>query len=85
MNNVEIYTKNGCIFCLKAKFLLWRMKTSYNEINVTHDANTFSQMKERSQRRTVPQIFINDHHVGGYDDLAAAKRSGQLKELLSAS
>lgn len=84
MSHVEIYTKNGCIFCLRAKFLLWRMKAKYEEINVTHDANRFSEMQKRSQQRTVPQIFINDRHIGGSDDLAAAKRSGQLKKLLSA-
>ncbi len=84
MSRVEIYTKNGCIYCLRAKFLLWRMKAKYDEINVTHDANKFAEMRQRSQQRTVPQIFINDQHIGGSDDLAAAKRSGQLKALLNA-
>lgn len=59
------------------------MKAKYDEINVTHDAEKFAEMKQRSQRQTVPQVFINDEHIGGSDDLAAAKRSGKLLELLS--
>ena len=84
MNRVEMYTKSGCIFCLKAKFLLWRMKTQYEEIDVTLDADKFAEMQKRSQRRTVPQVFINGKHIGGSDDLSAAKRSGELATLLSA-
>jgi len=85
MSSVEIYTKAGCIFCLKAKFLLWRMKAKYQEIDVTQDANKFAEMQERSQRRTVPQVFINGKHIGGADDLSAAKRNGALATLLNAN
>lgn len=85
MSHVEIYTKIGCVFCLRAKFLLWRMKAKAVEIDVTTDTEKFAEMQRRSQRHTVPQVFINGQHIGGSDDLAAAKRSGKLKELLNAN
>ncbi len=82
MNHVEIYSKKLCIYCLRAKFLFKRMGVAYQVIDVTHDSEKLSEMHSRSKRSTVPQIFINGRHIGGSDDLAKAKRSGELNSYL---
>ena len=83
MTNIEIYTKNYCPFCASAKHLLTTKGVSFTEYDVTYDAEGQQEMIQRSQRLTVPQIYIGGHHVGGYDDLAAADRSGELDRLLA--
>lgn len=83
MANVEIYTKSWCGFCARAKEHLDRKGVSYREIDVTTDAVKEAEMVNRSNRYTVPQIFIDGHHLGGSDDLLAAETSGRLDRLLS--
>jgi glutaredoxin 3 len=63
--------------------LLDHKGVSFNEISVDHDPTKRTEMMERSGRRTVPQIFIGEHHVGGCDDLFALERNGELDELLA--
>ncbi|MGQ7848323.1 glutaredoxin 3 [Granulosicoccus sp. 3-233] len=82
MNNIDIYTKTYCPFCKRAKALLDAKGVSYRELEVSTDQALQQQMRERSGRRTVPQIFINNHHIGGSDDLIDANNSGLLDELL---
>ena len=82
MNTIEIYTKPLCPFCHRAKALLDKKGESYREIDVSTNPDALAQMIERSQRRTVPQIFINEQHIGGSDDLQDAQRNGLLDELL---
>jgi glutaredoxin 3 len=73
-----------CPFCSAAERLLKSKGVSEIEkIRVDLDASRLQEMMAITRRRTVPQIFIGDHHVGGFDDLAALDRSGQLDELLS--
>ncbi len=83
MANVEIYTKSWCPFCARAKQHLDARGVSYEEIDVITDVLREMEMVERSNRHTVPQIFIDEHHVGGSDDLLAADRSGELDRLLA--
>ena len=83
MTNIEIYTKDYCPFCARAKHLLTTKGVSFTEYDITHDVEGQQEMIERSQRRTVPQIFINGYHVGGNDDLVAANQSGELDKLLA--
>ncbi|KOR30211.1 glutaredoxin [Achromatium sp. WMS2] len=83
MSSVLMYCTANCPFCLRAKNLLKRKGIAYTEIPVDHDPEQMQIMMQRSKRRTVPQIFIGDHHVGGYDDLAAADAGGELDELLA--
>ncbi len=73
MPNPEIivYSKANCPYCDRAKQLLDSRGLPYQEIRVDLDSEQLAIMLERSQRRTVPQIFINGHHVGGFDDLSA--------------
>ncbi len=82
MANIEMYTKPWCPYCSRAKYLLDQKGVEYNEIDVTLDPRLENEMKVRSQRKTVPQIFINDVHIGGSDDLISAERSGQLDSLI---
>jgi len=80
---VEIYSSALCGFCTRAKMLLDHKGVSFNEISVDHDPTKRAEMMERSGRRTVPQIFIGEHHVGGCDDLFALERNGELDGLLA--
>jgi len=82
MNNIDIYTKSYCPFCTRAKALLDAKGVSYRELEVSTDQALQQQMRTRSGRRTVPQIFIGDHHIGGSDDLIDANNSGLLDKLL---
>ena len=83
MSTVEIYTKDYCPYCHRAKTELTQKGVDYREIDVTTDAVKEMEMVQRSGRHTVPQIFINDYHVGGSDDLQDAERSGLLDRLLT--
>lgn len=85
MANIIIYTKSQCPYCDWAKELLDAKKATYSEIRVDLDSNKLEEMIRLSGRRTVPQIFINDQAIGGFDDLSALAKSGQLDKLLSGS
>jgi thioredoxin reductase (NADPH) len=82
MKEVTIYTKDYCGFCAQAKALLQAKGVTFTEIDVTEDIAREAQMIDRSGRRTVPQIFIDGAHVGGFDDLAALDAKGELDPLL---
>jgi NADH-dependent peroxiredoxin subunit F len=82
MANIEIYTKEWCPYCAKAKALLKSKGLSYQEVNVTSDEALQQEMVTRSGRRTVPQIFLDGESVGGYDDLANFNATGELDRRL---
>ncbi len=85
MNQVVIYTTQLCGYCHAAKRLLSEKGVSFAEIDVSGDPGRRAEMMQRANgRRTVPQIFIGDVHVGGFDDLAVLDRSGKLDPLLAA-
>lgn len=79
MDNVTIYSSDTCGYCVMAKRLLSSKGITPIEINVSRNSEMRGEMVTRSGRRTVPQIFIGDRHVGGYDDLLALDRQGGLK------
>ncbi len=79
---VTVYVSDWCPYCQRAKALLTQKNVDFSEINVEDDAKLREEMIARSNRRTVPQIFIGDTHVGGCDDLFELDRSGQLDRLL---
>ena len=84
MAKVEIYTWRTCPFCVRAKALLDRKGVSFNEISVDGDEPARDAMADRGNgRRSVPQIFINDRHIGGCDELYALERAGDLDALLA--
>ena len=82
MQPVEIYTTPLCGYCHAAKRLLEGKGVPYAERDVSRDRALRAEMERRSGRRTVPQIWIGETHVGGYDDLAALERAGRLAPLL---
>jgi glutaredoxin 3 len=82
MNTVTMYTSSHCGFCQMAKRLLAQRGITLQELNIDTSDATRAEMIQRTGRRTVPQIFIGERHVGGYDDLALLERSGQLDALL---
>ena len=83
MAKIEIYTTPFCGYCARAKGLLDRKGAAYEEMDVMMDEKKRAEMRERSKRSTVPQIFINGQHIGGSDELAALEQAGKLDPLLA--
>jgi glutaredoxin 3 len=84
MAKVEIYTWNTCPFCRRAKDLLDAKDVDFTEYDITGDDAAREKMVERTRGpRTVPQIFINDNHIGGCDDLHLLEEKGELNALLA--
>jgi len=82
---VKIYTTPYCPYCVRAKRLLERKGVPYEEIDVANDDQARIELAERTGRRTVPQIFIGQDHVGGSDDLHALEEQGKLDAMLGRS
>ncbi|HGG59584.1 MAG TPA: glutaredoxin 3 [Gammaproteobacteria bacterium] len=80
--SITVYTSAFCPYCNWAKKLLDAKNASYEEIRIDQDHDQARIMVERAGRTSVPQIFIGDYHVGGYDDLAAMDRAGELDPML---
>jgi glutaredoxin 3 len=83
MTEVTVYTTSTCPYCRSAKALLNSKNITFNEINVERDMKLRTEMMNKSGRRTVPQIFIGQHHVGGFDDMAKLDREGKLMGLFA--
>ncbi|MDD3019658.1 MAG: glutaredoxin 3 [Alphaproteobacteria bacterium] len=84
MAKVEVYTTDYCPYCTRAKQLLDMKDVDYAEIDVSSDDVARIALVQKAQgRRTVPQIFINDKPIGGYDDMRALEDSGDLDKLLA--
>lgn len=83
MQNVVIYSKSWCPFCVQAKRLLQSKQVAFTEIDVERDPGKMQEMMTNSGRRTVPQIWVGDTHIGGCDDLFAAEQTGRLNQLLA--
>ncbi|MBP6682997.1 MAG: glutaredoxin 3 [Halioglobus sp.] len=82
---VVMYSTRFCPYCMRARALLDGKGVSYTDIGVDGRPELRRQMVERSGRYTVPQIWIGEQHVGGYDDIALLDRQGRLDQLLSAA
>lgn len=82
MKSVRMYTTGSCPFCVMAKRLLSQKGVTVEEVRVDSDAEQRDQMMRTTGRRTVPQIFVGETHVGGFDDLSAMDRAGKLDPLL---
>jgi glutaredoxin 3 len=83
MAKVEIYTTPWCGYCARAKGLLEKKGVAYEEMDVMEDGPKRTEMRTRSKRSTVPQIFINGQHIGGSDELAELEREGKLDAMLA--
>ncbi len=84
MQDVVMYTTPFCGFCYLAKKLLAGKRVEFTEINVMMAPGKREEMVSRSGRRTVPQIFIGETHVGGFEDLEELEQAGRLDPLLEA-
>jgi glutaredoxin 3 len=82
MPKVEIYTTLWCPYCHAAKSLLHQKGVAYEEVDAQDSAARMAMIQRAHGRRTVPQIFIGDRHVGGYTDMAMLEREGKLDPLL---
>ena len=82
MPEILIYTTNICPYCVMAKRLLEKKGASYTEINVDTQTGLREEMMRKTKRRTVPQIYIGDLHVGGFDDLYTLEQQKKLDTLL---
>ncbi len=85
MSKVVIYTTSYCPYCFRAKALLISKNVGFKEIDVTDDPTRRAEMEHLSARRTVPQIFIDDQPIGGYDDVRRLDTTGELDRLLGQS
>jgi len=85
MAEVKIYTTNWCGYCRSAERLLDKKAVKYENKDVTSDAATRRWLADITGRTSVPQVFINGKAVGGYDDIAALDRRGELDKLLAES
>lgn len=83
MSQVLIYTTKICPYCIMAKRLLDRKGAAYTEINVDGKPELREELETKTRRRTVPQIYIGDFHVGGFDELYALDKQNKLDALLS--
>lgn len=82
MATVVMYSTGYCPYCMRARELLNSKKIAFQEIRIDEEPGKRDEMIFRSNRRTVPQIFIDGQHIGGCDDLYALEAQGQLDELL---
>lgn len=84
--NVEIYTWMTCPFCIRAKLLLWWKGVDFTEYKIDGNDTARNNMAQRANgKRTVPQIFVNDSHLGGCDDIYELDAKGELDSLLAQS
>ena len=83
MKNIVMYTGPLCNFCDAAKRLFTRNKLSYKEIDIsTKDGIRDEMIKKANGKRTIPQVFFDEYHVGGYEELRALEKNGELNNLL---
>jgi glutaredoxin 3 len=82
MPEVVVYLTPYCPYCVRAEALLERKGVTYHAIDVGNNPALWAEMEAKSRRNTVPQIFIDDYHVGGFDDMAALDAEGRLDPLL---
>ena len=83
MKKITMYTGPFCNYCEAAKRLLTRNNAPYNEIDISKVAGAADEMiKKANGKRTIPQIFFDDQHIGGYDEVRALEKENKLHELL---
>ncbi len=83
--SVTVYSGPACPFCVRAKELLKKKGVAFTDIDVKADSAKMEEMRARSGRQTIPQIFIGQTHVGGCDDLYALDKAGKLDDMLKAA
>jgi glutaredoxin 3 len=84
MSDVTVYGTSTCNWCCAARLLLKKKGVDFDDKLVGNDAALRAEMEQRSGRRSVPQIFVGERHIGGYDDLQRLDKSGELDNILAA-
>lgn len=84
MANITLYTTDACPYCVRAKSLLEKRELAFEEVNLARDPDGRAKLVELTGMMTFPQILIDEQPLGGFDQLAAADKSGKLAELLAA-
>jgi glutaredoxin 3 len=82
---VQVYSTVSCAFCVRAKALLSRLNIAFDEVDVTEDLDKRGWLVKTTGQRTVPQIFIDGRAIGGFTELAALERAGELRGLIAAA
>lgn len=82
MADILIYSSGFCAYCVASKIFLKARGLDYRELRIDLDADARADMLARTKRSTVPQIFVNDVHIGGFDDMVALDRAGNFTPLL---
>ena len=85
MSTITMYSTGTCPYCVQAESLLKRKGLTVNKIRIDQNASEFDNMIVKTGKRTVPQIFIDDQYVGGFDNLVALDRDGRLATLVNPS
>jgi glutaredoxin 3 len=85
MSRVQVYTKRNCPYCVSAKALLARKGVDYQEIDVEKDEALLLWLVDATGQKTVPQIFVDGRSLGGFSDIAALDRKGELDPILRGS
>jgi glutaredoxin 3 len=80
---VTVYGDDRCAYCAAARMLLTRKGVRFEDVVVSREPDRLAEMEARSGRRSVPQIFVGDHHIGGFDELCSLDKSGELDKLLA--
>lgn len=80
---IRIYGNDTCAYCGAARMLLTKKGVRFEDVLVNKDADKLDEMRERSGRTSVPQIFVGETHVGGFDELCELDKNGELDELLA--
>jgi glutaredoxin 3 len=80
---IVMYARSGCGYCSRARALLTRKGVAYTEIDIEGVAGARAQMQQRSGRNTVPQVFVGDRHLGGYNDIEELDARGELDRILA--
>jgi len=83
MATVKVYGTDTCVYCGAARMLLKKKRVDFEEVLVNRDPEALAEMRARTDRTSVPQIFIGDVHVGGFDDLSDLDERGELDKLLA--
>ncbi|PLY11853.1 MAG: glutaredoxin 3 [Sedimenticola sp.] len=83
MPSVEIYTTGDCPFCARAKALFQGKGVAFSEYRIEGNRERMREMLKRCRQKTVPQIFIADRHLGGYEEIAELNATGELDSLLN--
>ena len=83
MAKIEMYTTQWCGYCARARALFEKKGAAFDEMDVMEDEGKRGEMRSRTNRTSVPQIFINGQHIGGSDELAALEQQGKLDALLA--